>query len=87
MVMDKDLLEHLEVNFFVSEKVMELFNGGNSKVQEIFNSRGRFSLCGIASEITVLFVLKYEGKEWDGEYLETIESFTIDYLKDYEICG
>lgn len=74
VAIDKNFLEtYFEV---VSAITLSLNNGDVHNVAtERAKQQGTGGLYELAEELTIKFEEKYKGREWDGEYFDTIESF------------
>lgn len=51
------------------------------KVQEVYESYGYGGIYELAEDLTDQFESLYEGKNWDGEYLDTIDQFLSEKLE------
>lgn len=67
----------LETYFEVVSAIVYSYGDGcgNNKVTERVEQQGTGGLYELAKELTVKFEEKYKGREWDGEYLDIIDSF------------
>jgi hypothetical protein len=62
---------HFEVVTYLTQRLD--YSGSISNLAREEGGLGR--LYELAEDITDEFELKYEGKEWDGDYLDTIDEF------------
>jgi hypothetical protein len=62
---------HFEVVTYLTQRLD--YSGSISNLEREEGGLGR--LYELAEDITDEFELKYEGKEWDGDYLDTIDEF------------
>lgn len=69
---------HFEVVNYITLDYERNPNGYMAKVYEEQGTGGAYEL---AKQLTDEFEKLYEGKEWDGEFFETIESFLMQKLK------
>jgi hypothetical protein len=49
-----------------------------SKISRLYAVKGTGRMFELAEEWTDLFEKTYEGKEWDGEYFDTLDAFLIE---------
>ena len=75
-------IEYLETFFFVTETVIEELNKNNQSLINLVENGGRFELVELTKEITNKFQEINDNREWDGEFLEEIYSFTIDFINN-----
>jgi lysyl-tRNA synthetase class II len=75
-------IEYLETFFFVTETVIEELNKDNQSLINLVENGGRFELVEVTKEITNKFQEINDSREWDGEFLEEIYSFTIDFINN-----
>ena len=80
--MAKPNISYLETYFEVVTAIMLEFEyGGKSEVVfSRFEAQGRGGLYELAEELTDEFEKLHVGKEWDGEFFDTIESFLKERL-------
>ena len=66
---------HFEVVSVLQEQVMQKGTLAN----EICNDHGQCSLYPLAKRITDAFELKNKDRFWDGEFLDEVREFVINY--------
>ena len=74
--------EYLETFFFVSEVIQEEINKNNPALIDLVSNYGRFELVELAKDIANKFQEINAGREWDGEFLEEVDSFTHEQIKN-----
>lgn len=55
--------------------------GSRLSSNQLENNKGRMALHTLAFDLTNEFEKLHEGRQWDGEWLDTIESFLTEKLK------
>jgi hypothetical protein len=68
---------HFEVVNFISLEYERNPNGNTAKV---FENQGTGAVYELAKELTDEFEIMHNGKEWDGDFFEEIESFLMQKL-------
>lgn len=74
------LISYLETFYEITsaiESTTHLSGSVSNKRQEC---QGRGGLYELAKELTDRFETKYKGREWDGDFHDTIEQFISDFL-------
>ena len=72
---DRDWETFYEITQFINN------NLDNGYIKEVREANGVTALYEVAREWTNKFEKEHEGKEWDGEYLEYIDSFCEEMNK------
>jgi hypothetical protein len=72
-----ELVEYLEAHFEICSAICrelskDVVEGRVGDVQETYGSGGLYEL---SKELTDKFIELYEGKQWDGEWLDTVDDF------------
>lgn len=77
----KDLTGYLETHYEVASAIeSELLNHFDGKVHRLVERNGMGAKWELAKDITDKFEKIHEGREWDGDWLETLEDFILNEL-------
>lgn len=71
----------IETYYLVVETITDSLHLSGNKAYVIQESNGLGGLWDLAKELTDKFELQYKGKEWDGDYFDTIDEFLDKELK------
>lgn len=81
---DSELEEYLETYYevvsIIEEKNSNAF-GSSDALMELYNTHGRGALWELAKSITDDFQSLNKNREWDGEFLEEIQSYTLKRIE------
>lgn len=70
---------HFEIVRAISNELQKDYMTG--EVKRVYEMQGIGGLYELAEQLTDEFEEMNKGREWDGEYLDAIQQFTIDKLK------
>lgn len=72
----KDLTGYLETHYEVASAIeYELRIHFDGKIHRLVEQNGMGAKWELAKDITDKFEKLYEGREWDGDWLDTLEDF------------
>lgn len=81
---DSELEEYLETYYevvsIIEEKNSNAF-GSSDTLMELYNTHGRGALWELAKSITDDFQSLNKNREWDGEFLEEIQRYTLKRIE------
>lgn len=82
----EDLTELLETHYIVVEAIEhEISKEGSTKLHQLVEKEGMGAKWELAHEITMAFQREHAGREWDGDWLETLDDFIAEELKNIQV--